>query len=92
MSFLTPSNEVSLLDIPHPVTYLNNHVQKAGLLWSKEAKPFDEKTGSGWFASIHVDGVEYVSDGRFKTKQEALDSAARAALITLGVKIPNRRG
>ncbi|KAG8862787.1 hypothetical protein FRB96_000797 [Tulasnella sp. 330] len=117
MSGVSPSNEVSLLDIPHPVMHLNNYVQKAGLVWMKDSNSFNERKGSGWSASIcgmpissgydspiHelsdcqldlnslVDGLEYRSVGSFKTKQAAFDSAARAALIALDVKIQAHKG
>ncbi|KAG8882514.1 hypothetical protein FRB97_008140 [Tulasnella sp. 331] len=92
MSGVSPSNEVSLLDIPHPVMHLNNYVQKAGLVWMKDSNSFNERKGSGWSASICVDGLEYRSVGSFKTKQAAFDSAARAALIALDVKIQAHKG
>ncbi|KAG9034734.1 hypothetical protein FRB95_012684 [Tulasnella sp. JGI-2019a] len=82
---MSPVNSTDMTPVDHSVMYLNNYVQKMNLLWRKEAKADDEKRGLGWSATIHVGGTPYGSVGYHDKKIDALASAARRALIDLGV-------
>ncbi|KAG8862775.1 hypothetical protein FRB96_000785 [Tulasnella sp. 330] len=67
----------------HYVQDLNEYVQKNSVTWSMDAEAIDKKRGEGWSATIFVDGKEYKSDGYFKKRADALESAAHKALRDL---------
>ncbi|KAG9021346.1 hypothetical protein FRB95_002341 [Tulasnella sp. JGI-2019a] len=86
-SYLSSGSSVSsdAQRLDHSVMHLNNSVHTRGLNWIKEATLIEETKGLGWEATIIVDRTQYSSSGYFQRKQEALNSAARNALIALGV-------
>ncbi|KAG9022435.1 hypothetical protein FRB95_014786 [Tulasnella sp. JGI-2019a] len=77
------SSDAQRLD--HSIMYLNNFVQTRELTWNKNLNVIDETKGLEWEATINVNGTQYFSSGCFRSKQEAMNSAARNALIALGV-------
>ncbi|KAG8980102.1 hypothetical protein FRB93_009666 [Tulasnella sp. JGI-2019a] len=78
----SPGSEQSYLSSGSSVS---SDAQRLGLNWIRKATLIEETKGLGWEATIIVDRTQYSSSGYFQRKQEALTSAARNALIALGV-------